>query len=1394
MKSIKRVFFVLIFLGISLMSFSQSENIALKKEGEWGSGAYLKMIASGQYVYCASYTGGIDIIDIEDKDNPVKVGNFEILNIKDFCISGDFAYVASRSDIIILDISDGIHPVQVGRYTYGGDVVAVKGNYLYTVHSYGHLEVIDISNKKNPSIVGFYEDIGGDYYYFTRFEIYGDYAFVAERYPFEGSYIKIFNISNPNNPVFVQSLSTQVRNFVISGHYLYLSTMDQGIKVMDLTDPYNPVLTGPGYTSMKTWNIEALGSYIFVQGENSKISILDFSDPLNPTKKSDTGVYVPTGRFTVSYNTLYSFSGTGLNVTDVSSPSSPEIKSSYEGSGNASRIAVSDNYVYLVDKNKGLKIIDITDNANPKQVGMYASAGYSSSTVAVYGNYACFLDDKGLHVLDISNKTTPNRVGYYKMTDVLETDKVYFNGNWGVVTNGLNFLIMDFTNKAKPQKVGNYSNSAEIRSMACLGNYIYAVFGSGYMEVIDITDKTAPTRVGRISIPLYDYSDIAVSGSIACIVSASGDTPGLITVDISNSKKPTIKGQYRVFPLNHVTISGNYAYVGGTFNWDLHVFDISNPAVPNLSASWNTLGTVQGLGVLDNYIYLTNGDSGKINIIKAAPNKTASITVISPNGGETWWPKYFGKNTIAWTAKDLSGNVSIDLYKGDQYLYHIGDASVKSGFYTWEFPSIFTEGNGYKIHISQPYKSDFSDETFSMVDDHYSHLSIDKEELYFSALPGSNPSNQTFTVSGIGSSGITLQANKPWIKFGISANRSTTQNYTVSIDTTGLDMSAGRYTGNISVTSIDATNSPQTIRVVLDIVSSIQPSIKLINPNGKEVWETSKKYYINWGASGITGEVSVDLYKGLALYMNLGKANATTGVLSWAIPDTFPRGRDYRIRISQGDLYAISDNYFSILSSSSKSIILSNDNLFFNAISTFVTPVQEITISNGGEGILNWIAIANEEWISVTPASGTGSGAISVTINPQGLSKGYHLGKITVLDYDAENSPCDITVSLNISTSSSKPFGEFSTPLNNSTLFGSIPVTGWALDDIGIKWVKIYRAPVSGEGNANIYIGDAVFVNGARPDIEQAYPEYPAVEKAGWGYMLLTHFLPGKGNGTYTLYAIASDEEGNEITLGSKTINCDNAGSSIPFGAIDSPAQGETVGGDLFINYGWALTPVPNMIPFDGSTITVWIDGMPVGHPTYDQYREDIAEFFPGYENSNGAVGFYIIDTTKYDNGTHMISWSVKDSGGNEGGIGSRYFTIRNSGEYRKASVPAKLITNSTTSHSTSTLKSQVLGKRDSIGIIKGYDPSAQWTEINGDDNKFYVEIKELERFQMQLEQGVTNVTPLPVGATLDSENGVFYWNPGPGFVGEYRLKFTSGKAAKGKTVTEVVVFITPKN
>jgi beta-lactamase superfamily II metal-dependent hydrolase len=248
------------------------------------------------------------------------------------------------------------------------------------------------------------------------------------------------------------------------------------------------------------------------------------------------------------------------------------------------------------------------------------------------------------------------------------------------------------------------------------------------------------------------------------------------------------------------------------------------------------------------------------------------------------------------------------------------------------------------------------------------------------------------------------------------------------------------------------------------------------------------------------------------------------------------------------------------------------------------------------------------------------------------------------------------------------PFGAVDTPTDGSQVAGELPFTGWAVDDSGISAVEVYRAPVGSEpvrSNGLVYLGNATFVPGARGDIVARYPDYPGVQQAGWGLMILSNMLPNGGTGVYRLYAYAISIAGETQLLGSKQVIGVNGTSQLPFGTIDTPGQGAAVSG-VITNFGWVLAKQPHRIPFDGSTIDVYIQpfgsNTPLfrGHPVYNQYRTDIATLFPGYANSDGAVGYFQFDTTTLPNGLYSIYWVARDDAGNAVGLGSRYFTIAN--------------------------------------------------------------------------------------------------------------------------------------
>ncbi len=434
-----------------------------------------------------------------------------------------------------------------------------------------------------------------------------------------------------------------------------------------------------------------------------------------------------------------------------------------------------------------------------------------------------------------------------------------------------------------------------------------------------------------------------------------------------------------------------------------------------------------------------------------------------------------------------------------------------------------------------------------------------------------------------------------------------------------------------------------------------------------------------------------------------------------------------------------------------------------------------------------WNVASNQSYVTVSPAGGTGRGSFTVTVQNAGLTTPQNLqANVAVTSAGVSNSPQNVLVNVNVLNPSSvtAPIGSFDTPSNNLTgIAGAIPITGWALDQVEVTSVDIYRDPVVGEPQGNlIFIGTAVFVADARTDVQAGFPAYPFSYRAGWGYQMLTNFLPNSsgsgpsGNGTYRLHAIARDKSGLSTELGMKTIGVDNAHGSKPFGTIDTPNQGETISGTDYVNFAWALTQQPFMIPNDGSTITVVIDGQVVGHPTYGQFRQDIASLFPGYANSSTAVGFFHINTTTLANGVHTISWNVFDNGGRGDGIGSRYFNVFNAG----GGVAA--------------LEDSPVATPEMATVRRGIHPAREVEPLLPDDSgRYIVSMEELGRIELNIgaTRGYLIVNGerhrLPLGSSL--KDGVFHWQAGVGYLGQYELSF---EQAGGGTVS-VWVTITPK-
>ncbi|MBI3682771.1 MAG: hypothetical protein HY235_20540 [Acidobacteria bacterium] len=207
-----------------------------------------------------------------------------------------------------------------------------------------------------------------------------------------------------------------------------------------------------------------------------------------------------------------------------------------------------------------------------------------------------------------------------------------------------------------------------------------------------------------------------------------------------------------------------------------------------------------------------------------------------------------------------------------------------------------------------------------------------------------------------------------------------------------------------------------------------------------------------------------------------------------------------------------------------------------------LTPSPPQIVSVYSERTL-WTVTSSQSNIKVSPSSGYSASSPSRSFSFQ---VSVTNGASGILKLFANNNPAGVAqIPVNISTSAaSYPYGSFDTPVDSTGAYaGAIAVTGWALDDGQVTGVEIWREPVLSEAAASnglVFIGNAVFVPGARPDIVTAYPNASNNNRAGWGYLMLTTSLPNNtdyyeskaaGNGYYKLHAIARNAAGTSVRL-----------------------------------------------------------------------------------------------------------------------------------------------------------------------------------------------------------------------------------------------------------------------
>jgi hypothetical protein len=379
-------------------------------------------------------------------------------------------------------------------------------------------------------------------------------------------------------------------------------------------------------------------------------------------------------------------------------------------------------------------------------------------------------------------------------------------------------------------------------------------------------------------------------------------------------------------------------------------------------------------------------------------------------------------------------------------------------------------------------------------------ISVSPTSLNFSATSGgSNPANQTFSISNSGSGTLTwnISDNASWLSVSPTSG-SNAGTPAASINISGL--AAGTYNGTITISSNGGANQTVAVTLIVNAAgtncgggcnidispgslsfiaevgtpSTITPaspaSLTLYNSHNSQskTWSASISYQAGSGWLSITSSGGTLAPNAT---VNLNPTIDISGLTTGYYTATIAIQEESKTPVSIPVYLRI------IPSTAPPSISVTPTSLTFSAVENGSNPSsQSISISNAGGSTLTWSITDDASWLSVSPTSGSGAATPAVAIDITGLSAGTYNGTITITSNGGADQTVAVTLSVapdtgpvisvspttltfNAVVNSSNPADQTFTIANIGT--GTLT---WSLSD-NASWLSV--SPTSGSNGAS---------------------------------------------------------------------------------------------------------------------------------------------------------------------------------------------------------------------------------------------------------------------------------------------------------------------------------------
>ncbi|MCX6233068.1 MAG: T9SS type A sorting domain-containing protein [Bacteroidetes bacterium] len=622
--------------------------------GHYTDGASYKVCVQNGYLFTTSGSS-VKIYSITDTSliaslnwntAPISTIRTNTL-VRGIDVKGNYLYIASEKDFVIVNIINPYSPVITGKWAYQPSYpsygfffdVKIQGNFAYLAAigaSYA-LIIVNISNPANPFETAHW---GPGYYAESwSLDVSGSRAYICE-----GSNLHIVDISNTASPALIKTWTAPntISSVAIKDTIAFVAEYHWGLWSLNVSNPNNPVVLDSirGNADPNASVVKLNGNYAYLSTRYEGFRIIDITNPANLSTVCIASY--TSGGYAVGYtegifpyqNFVFTAQmSMGIDIWRTTNIANPSHIGQIEYAGQIYCIKVVNNYMYIGSRNGGIWVVDISNPSSPHMINFIINMPGRYYSIAHQGNYLYLLGAwGGLNILDISNPASPVEVLQDWGTDGYGSyDAMYVEGNYAFYNSGGTPLygalrIVNISNPASPVLISQMNNYT-VYDIAKYGSDYLVVTQDSGLSIINIANKTNPFEVGRFP-GNFNLASVEVKNNIAYVAgNINGINQTFAAINLTNVNNPVLLDTYGSgLKIKDISIAGDSAYCTGD---RIRIFNISNPS--NLTLVKDTLlPNVTYDGELHNEYWYTSIDQAGVYILSTS-NIANSIKYESTN-------------------------------------------------------------------------------------------------------------------------------------------------------------------------------------------------------------------------------------------------------------------------------------------------------------------------------------------------------------------------------------------------------------------------------------------------------------------------------------------------------------------------------------------------------------------------------------------------------------------------------------------------------------------------------------------------------------------------------------------------------------------------------------------